>query len=154
MRAEIEAWMGTPYKWGGNDRNGVDCSAFVQNVYRDALNLTLPRTTAQQQYAGTRVARGALEPGDLVFFHTPKRTDHVGIFLGDGDFAHASASRGVMISNLSESYWATAYTDARRPHNLLTTPELKPVEAPPEIIAREEPAPPELPKTRRKRTGW
>ncbi|NNE69579.1 MAG: hypothetical protein HKN29_04355 [Rhodothermales bacterium] len=150
LRSEIDTWMGTPYRWGGEDRNGVDCSAFVQNVFRDALDLTLPRTTSQQQTAGLRVSRAALEPGDLVFFHTPKRTDHVGIYLGQGDFAHASSSRGVMVSNLSESYWATAYTDARRPHTLQVDTENA---APTQEIVTETPDE-EAPAPRRRRAGW
>lgn len=161
LRSEIKAWLGTPYQWGGDDRNGVDCSAFVQNVYEDALGVRIARTTAQQQNEGSTVSRSALEPGDLVFFHTPKRTDHVGIYLGRGDFAHASSSRGVMISNLSEGYWKAAYTQARRPHQL----DLSPVpvrvgiaeEAPaPQIEQAEPPTPSRSAPTRttRKRTGW
>ncbi|MFT4603952.1 MAG: cell wall-associated NlpC family hydrolase [Rhodothermales bacterium] len=122
LRSEIGTWMGTPYEWGGDDRNGVDCSAFVQNVYEDVLGVGIARTTGQQQSEGSAVSRSALEPGDLIFFHTPKRTDHVGIYLGEGDFAHASSSRGVMISNLTEDYWKAAYTQARRPHQLELSP--------------------------------
>ncbi|MBN4056342.1 C40 family peptidase, partial [Rhodothermus sp. AH-315-K08] len=110
LRQEIDGWMGTPYLWGGEDHKGIDCSAFVQNVFQDALGVQLPRTTAQQRYTGTAVDKDRLSFADLVFFHTPQKTRHVGIYLGDGAFAHASSSRGVMVSNLSESYWRDAYT--------------------------------------------
>lgn len=160
LRSEIRAWIGTPYEWGGDDRDGVDCSAFVQNVYEDALGVRIARTTAQQQNEGSTIDRSELEPGDLIFFHTPKRTDHVGIYLSGGDFAHASSSRGVMISNLAEDYWKAAYTQARRPHQLDLSP--MPIRA---GLANDEPAPqvelaapvspsPAPRNTGKKRTGW
>ena len=160
LKSEIRTWIGTPYEWGGDDRNGVDCSAFVQNVYEDALGVRIARTTAQQQNEGSTVDRSSLEPGDLIFFHTPKRTDHVGIYLGRGDFAHASSSQGVMISNLSEGYWQAAYTQARRPHQLDLS--RLPVRAglanvsPAPQVEQTLPAPPpaEVPSPKKKRTGW
>ncbi|MBO6573913.1 MAG: C40 family peptidase [Rhodothermales bacterium] len=156
LEAEIRGWMGTPYRYGGNDKSGVDCSAFVQNVFAEALGLALPRTTAQQKESGTRVTRAALEPADLVFFHTPKRTDHVGIYLGDGQFAHASSSRGVMVSNLSERYWDDAFVFARRP--VESAPRaVRMLAQEPVPVEVSEQAPRKAPSKKansRRRTGW
>ena len=99
---------------GGTNRSGVDCSGFVQQVYRDVFHQAIPRTTALQVRSGRPVGRGRLVPGDLVFFKPPDKVRHVGIYLGAGQFAHASASRGVIISNLSEAYWQHCYWTARR----------------------------------------
>ncbi|MFT5142610.1 MAG: hypothetical protein ACI80V_000318 [Rhodothermales bacterium] len=165
LESEIATWMGAPYKWGGENRNGVDCSAFVQNVLSDALNVSIPRTTTLQKSIGTRVTPAALEVGDLVFFYTPKKTNHVGLYLGDGDFAHASTSRGVMLSNLSESYWKKAFTIARRPDGLqsagITMEADTPVESAPEWALPPGPyepdrstQPTEPRPSRVRRTGW
>ena len=157
LEAEVAAWLGTPYQWGGDNRAGIDCSAFVQNVYAAALGLTIPRTTADQKHTGARVTRGALQTADLVFFHTPKSTDHVGIYLGEDRFAHASSSQGVMVSRLSEPYWTAAFTHARRPHDLvLDALPPRPVQqsdaSASRVTLRETPE--EKEKPRRRRTGW
>jgi cell wall-associated NlpC family hydrolase len=153
LRAEIDGWMGTPYLWGGDDHNGIDCSAFVQNVFRDALDVALPRTTATQRNSGSAVDQGELTFADLVFFFTPIKTNHVGIYLGDGRFAHASSSRGVTVSNLAESYWRDAYTMARRP---VTPAVFQPVVSPvsePDAPAQTAARPIPRPKPSR-RSGW
>lgn len=99
---------------GGSSRNGVDCSGFVQRLYRDLFDRPIPRSTSLQVQSGRPIERAQLIPGDLVFFKPPYKVRHVGIYLGHGEFAHASTSRGVMISNLSETYWRTCYWTARR----------------------------------------
>lgn len=91
----------------------MDCSAFVQRVFADAFDIRLPRTTESQVTHGRRISRGDLQPGDLVFFR-PAKTRHVGIYLNDGEFAHASSSEGVTISNLDLDYWRDAYWMSRR----------------------------------------
>jgi NlpC/P60 family len=162
LESEIATWMGVPYKWGGENRNGVDCSAFVQNVLSDALDVAIPRTTALQKSIGIRVTPAALEVGDLVFFFTPKKTNHVGLYLGDGDFAHASTSRGVMVSNLSQSYWKNAFTIARRPDGLPPAGITMESDAhaewalPPGSVQPERSTEPKEPRrsTRVRRTGW
>lgn len=114
LLAQHQRWAGTPYRIGGNNERGIDCSALVQNVYRDTFNMQLPRTTRGQVHEGRSIDRQALEAGDLVFFRPPGRYDHVGIYIGDGYFLHASSSQGVIISRLDNSYWQRYYWQARR----------------------------------------
>jgi len=106
-------FLGTPYVFGGNSTSGFDCSAYVQHVF-GMVGIPLPRT-ADAQYDAGRPAVGGPRPGDLVFFQTyTEGPSHVGIYLGKGQFVHASSSHGVMVSNLSESYWASRYLGAKR----------------------------------------
>lgn len=114
LLAQHERWVGTPYRIGGTSFQGVDCSALVQNVFEETFRVSLPRTTGGQVNQGQPVSRGDLAPGDLVFFRPPGRYDHVGIYLGEGRFMHASSSRGVMISRLENRYWKRHYWQARR----------------------------------------
>ncbi len=107
-------WEGTPYLLGGSSTRGVDCSAFTQIVYRDFFGLNLPRHTRDQLQEGSGIRRNQIRPGDLIFFRTGTGILHVGIAMDNGDFLHASVSSGVMISNLSENYWASRYLGARR----------------------------------------
>jgi cell wall-associated NlpC family hydrolase len=104
-----------PYRMGGNSRAGVDCSALVQLAYLNAFSRNLPRTTEDQVRVGAEVRAGDERSGDLIFFKTGFWSRHVGIYLGDGRFMHASASKGVMISSLSEPYWQARYWKAKRP---------------------------------------
>ena len=101
-----EKWHGTPYRIGGNSRSGIDCSGFVQITYRDVLGIDLPRTTTQQFRSGPHVNRSDLQTGDLVFFRHGR---HVGIYLENHRFLHASTSRGVMISDIRNHYWTQHY---------------------------------------------
>lgn len=96
---------------GGEGRNGIDCSAFVQKTIKGAFNVHLPRSTAEQRYSGRSISKSDLRPGDLVFF---RKNNHVGVYIGNGKFVHASSSRGVTTSSLSESYWTRNYTQSRR----------------------------------------
>lgn len=109
-----DEWEGTPYVLGGNGINGVDCSSFTQIVFRDFFGEDLPRNTRDQLQQGKGIRRKSIRPGDLIFFRTGRGVLHVGIAMEDGDFMHASTSSGVMISNLSERYWAARYLGARR----------------------------------------
>ena len=113
LREEAPRWIGIPYRWGGTTRRGIDCSSFVQQYVRATMDISLPRTTATQRYEGVHVAKADLVPGDLVFFRR-RGTRHVGVYLGDGDFIHASSSRGVTISKMSNSYWRRHYWMSRR----------------------------------------
>lgn len=154
LDAEVNRWLGTPHVLGGTGRDGVDCSAFVQNVFADALAVALPRTTEDQVHAGEAVRPDALRTGDLVFFRPDKGTRHVGIFLGDGLFAHASSSQGVTRSRLAEPYWQAAYWTARRvlPSEARAMVHPAEVHAPGvRITPRRLPDPPEAPPRRR---GW
>ena len=105
-------FLGVPYVFGGTTTSGFDCSGFVQHVFA-MLGIGLPRT-ADAQYDVGRPAVGGPRPGDLVFFDTYGGVSHVGIYLGGGQFVHASSSHGVMVSHLSESYWASRYVGAKR----------------------------------------
>lgn len=113
LRVEGRNWIGIPYRWGGTSRRGIDCSAFTQQFVRETMGIELPRATAGQQYEGVPVSRGELRPGDLVFFRRGG-TRHVGVFVGEDEFIHASTSRGVIVSSLSDSYWSRTYWMARR----------------------------------------
>ncbi|AWI51831.1 putative lipoprotein [Actinobacillus minor 202] len=104
-------WAGTRYRLGGSGVGGIDCSAFVQKTMSGAFNVHLPRSTAEQRYSGRSISKSDLRPGDLVFF---RKNNHVGVYIGGGKFVHASSSRGVTTSSLSESYWARNYTQSRR----------------------------------------
>lgn len=114
LRTEIDGWLGVPHVYGGMNRRGVDCSGFVFRIYSDLLGVELPRTTEQQKDEGRSVMRTSLRAGDLVFFKPDAKTRHVGIMLNSTEFAHASGSRGVMISEIDEPYWRTRYWLARR----------------------------------------
>lgn len=109
-----QRWAGTPYRIGGTSEQGIDCSALVRNVFLDTFNLELPRTTGDQVHEGRPIDRQELQAGDLVFFRPPGQYNHVGIYVGDGRFLHASSSKGVMISRLDNSYWLRYYWQARR----------------------------------------
>jgi len=112
---EIANWIGTPYKYGGSDKRGTDCSGFINAVYKEVYNLKLARSTAQLEEESTPVSERKITEGDLVFFNIKsKKAGHAGIYLHDGYFAHASTSRGVMISRLSEEYWNKYYAGAGR----------------------------------------
>jgi lipoprotein Spr/probable lipoprotein NlpC len=109
-----EEWRGTPYRLGGTSRNGIDCSSFVQTVMREYLNQEVPRNTESQLRVGFRIRPQQLQPGDLVFYRTGRRRLHVGIYVSDGRFLHASTSNGVMISRMEETYWSRRFLQARR----------------------------------------
>ncbi len=106
-------FLGTPYVFGGTSSSGFDCSGFVQHVFA-MLGMSIPRTADAQYSAGGRV-KGRMKAGDLVFFQTYEPgPSHVGIYIGNGKFVHASSSHGVMVSNLSDSYWSSRYLGAKR----------------------------------------
>jgi cell wall-associated NlpC family hydrolase len=103
-----------PHEWGGASKQGVDCSGLVQSVYQNAFQMSLPRTTEEQVDAGHRIQRSSLQPGDLVFFRHGRKKYHVGIYVDDGEFLHASSSNGVTVSPLDRSYWSDRWWQARR----------------------------------------
>jgi probable lipoprotein NlpC len=120
LQAHFLQWSGTPYKYGGNSKRGIDCSAFVSRTYKEIFGLYLPRTTRAQAVAGKKISRASVRPGDLVLFKTGILDRHVGIYLGNKYFMHASASKGVIQSRLDNPYWNDRYWKTIRPSNLLT----------------------------------
>lgn len=111
---QYKVWRGVKYRRGGTGKNGIDCSALVQKIFSRGLSKYLPRTTARQIKEGRKIAVKELLPGDLIFFRTKPRVRHVGVYLGDDKFVHASSSRGVIISNLGSHYWEGRIETARR----------------------------------------
>jgi len=107
-------WKGVRYRLGGDSKRGIDCSAFVQVTFREQFGMDLPRSTYEQEDTGKKIQRNKLRPGDLVLFRAGATGRHVGIYLGNDQFVHASTSNGVMISNLNEAYWTSRYREARR----------------------------------------
>ncbi|MDD3124940.1 MAG: C40 family peptidase [Candidatus Kapabacteria bacterium] len=109
-------WLGTPYLFGGTSRRAIDCSAFVRQMYLTAGNIMLPRTAREQIGVGLKVARKNLQFGDMIFFHTRKEVyvSHVGIYLGDNLFAHASSRYGVTVSSLESEYYDKRFIGAQR----------------------------------------
>ncbi|CAI0833529.1 Probable endopeptidase Spr precursor [Serratia proteamaculans] len=116
LNEQLRQWYGAPYRYGGLDRGGVDCSGFVYRTFSDRFDMQLPRSTEAQTSLGTKVSRDELMPGDLVFFKTGGGENglHVGIYDTNDQFIHASTSRGVMRSSLNNVYWKKVYWQARR----------------------------------------
>ena len=111
----ILSYLGTPYVYGGDSKSGIDCSAFTGAVYDKSVNMKLPRTAADQVKLGQPVSPEDLKFGDLMFFNTTgANPSHVGIYIGDDLFAHASEAFGVTISSIESSYYKKRYTEARR----------------------------------------
>lgn len=128
---EAEGWLGTRYIYGGHSKSGTDCSGFVMEVYRNAANIKLPRTTVEQRNFCRNINFDKLDAGDLVFFTSRKgkgKVSHVGIYIGDGKMIHASSSRGVIISRLDEKYYVTNYHSSGRVGSFKKdyTPRVKP----------------------------
>lgn len=110
-------YLGIRYRFGGTSpETGLDCSGLVQNVFRNALGLNLPRTAREMARLGDKVGMDDLKPGDLVFFNTMRRAfSHVGIYMGDGRFLHAPSRGGrVRIDEMDEAYWLKRFNGARR----------------------------------------
>ena len=116
--AAARSLLGTPYRFGGVDRRGLDCSGFVVLSFREALNITIPRTSHSMYVWAQRIETSELKPGDLVFFVTVgQRVSHVGIYAGGGRFIHSASAgprTGVIYSSLSESYWRRTFRGAGR----------------------------------------
>lgn len=106
LNSEIESWVNVPYKYGGNDKHGVDCSGFVNAIYLSVYNMKLPRTTKELFSISTTIKKENLQEGDLVFFKIgSNEVSHVGIYIEQNKFIHASSSKGVIVSLLNNQYY-------------------------------------------------
>ena len=114
LQRQYSKWAGTPYEFGGHNRQGIDCSALMVEVFKGAFKQSLPRTTAQQVKVGERVSATQMKVGDLVFFKTGYDQRHVGVFMGASQFLHASVSNGVTFGRLDDPYWRSRYWQSRR----------------------------------------
>ncbi len=112
-------WEGVSYKLGGNTHKGIDCSAYMQRVFNDEFSFNLPRTSHEQAKQGSRIDKKDLNTGDLVFFKISPQERHVGVYIGEGQFVHASSSIGVTVSRLDNTYWQARYEQARRIHHAI-----------------------------------
>ncbi|HLO36882.1 MAG TPA: NlpC/P60 family protein [Lacibacter sp.] len=110
----IDNWWGTPYRLGGTTQKGIDCSAFVQTLMVGVFAMQLPRTAREQKEASSPIPMDDLKEGDLIFFNTRGGVSHVGVYLHNNKFVHASTSGGVMISDLNETYWSRRLLGAGR----------------------------------------
>jgi len=111
---QYNSWRGVRFREGGLSKNGIDCSGYVYLTYRDKFHRSIPRSTELLARSGMEVSPRQIRAGDLVFFKTGGKKRHVGIYLKNGAFMHASTSRGVMISKLRNPYWSDAFWMARR----------------------------------------
>jgi cell wall-associated NlpC family hydrolase len=110
----IDEWYGTRYRMGGTTKKGIDCSAFVQSVFLAAFGAALPRTAREQYKLSQKISSTELQEGDLLFFNTRGGVSHVGIYLQNNKFVHASSSGGVMISNMFDPYYVRHFIAAGR----------------------------------------
>jgi hypothetical protein len=125
---EVKEYLGTPYRKGGTSKKGMDCSGFARTVYDQLLGLELPHSSGDQFQSSElqKIDARQLQTGDLVFFagqgkkKKQKRINHVGVYLSDGQFIHASSSEGIMVSSLDETYWKKRFVGSKR-HTALSS---------------------------------
>lgn len=110
----IHQWWAVPYRIGGSTMSGIDCSNFVRGLTNYAYGLDLPRTSREQAAYCREIEREELKEGDLVFFNTGRGISHVGLYMANNKFVHASTSMGVVISSLDEPYWKRRYVKSGR----------------------------------------
>ncbi|MDY5968834.1 MAG: NlpC/P60 family protein [Bacteroidales bacterium] len=121
LYAAIDAWYGTPYQYGGCSKSGIDCSCFVDEIFKTVYGIKLHRVAADIQKDVRLIGRNQLKEGDVVFFtNSNGKVSHVGIYLKEDMFVHASTSRGVMVSKLSNTYWNAHFYKGGR-HKDVTT---------------------------------
>ncbi|MCW9005439.1 MAG: NlpC/P60 family protein [Gammaproteobacteria bacterium] len=114
LKSQHHEWKSVKHRLGGLSKQGVDCSGLVYVTYLSKLGIRIPRSTELQSSIGEPVKQKQLKPGDLVFFKTGLKQRHVGIYMGDKQFLHASSSKGVTVSSLANVYWGRSYWKARR----------------------------------------
>jgi cell wall-associated NlpC family hydrolase len=115
IMASVKKFEGIPYLWGGESKKGMDCSGLVKSVFWDLERITLPHQASEQAGYGVKISRAALQCGDLVFFRIHgMRVDHVGIYLGEGNFVHASRGSGVTVTSMEDDYYQERFAFAKR----------------------------------------
>lgn len=117
LYVQCASWIGTKYRYGGDTKKGTDCSGMVKNIYYKVYRKTISRSTKTQYADSKKIAKNKAVPGDLVFFATSKKKNtptHVGIYLKDDKFIHASSSKGVIVSSLNENYYKKNFINIRR----------------------------------------
>lgn len=110
----VDQWWGVPYRIGGTTKSGIDCSGFVRGLVSETYGFSLPRSSREQAQYCKRVEKTQVKEGDLVFFSSGRHISHVGLYLANNKFVHASTSMGVIISDLDEPYWKRKYAFAGR----------------------------------------
>lgn len=116
---EASQWIGVPYRSGGSSKHGTDCSGMVYQICRKVYRVLVPRSSEEMKRNSLKVSKSKLQAGDLVFFSStrhPKRVAHVGIYLKDNKFIHASTTKGVIISSLKEDYYKKHWMQGGRIH--------------------------------------
>jgi probable lipoprotein NlpC len=112
---EVSGWIGTPYKYGGSDRSGTDCAGFTMSVYKKVFNIGLYRSATDQVKNTELIEKINLKCGDLVFFKiSGNHVSHVGLYIADNKFVHASSKRGVVVNDLNEDYYKKYFYSAGR----------------------------------------
>ncbi|MFV9615874.1 MAG: NlpC/P60 family protein [Gammaproteobacteria bacterium] len=114
LNQQYKDWRYVQHRMGGTSKKGIDCSGLVYQTYRSKLGINMSRSTDYQSKTGRAIKQEQLRAGDLVFFKTGIFTRHVGMYIDTGNFLHVSTRKGVMISNLEDPYWSSAYWKAQR----------------------------------------
>lgn len=112
----VASYLGVPYKYGGTSGNGIDCSGFVFLVFKEVYNVELPRSSGKMWKLGKIVSPNLARPGDLIFFRGGflNRVNHVGIYMGNDRFVHASGTNGVIYSDINDDYYSRHFAAIRR----------------------------------------
>ena len=114
LNQQYADWRHVKHRMGGMSKKGIDCSGLVYKTYLTKFGIEVPRSTEYQSQAGRSIKKSQLKAGDMVFFKTGFKVRHVGMYIDKGNFLHVSSSKGVMISNMENPYWRSAYWKSRR----------------------------------------